>query len=259
MPAAGRATRLGRRAGSKEILALGEVEEPDGGRRPRRVCEHLLGAMREAGCARAFVLLRREKRDIEAALGDGRALGLPLEYLWIERSASVPETLDRAHDLVREAEVALGFPDVLAEPAAGLGEVVARRRATGADLALGLFPTDRPEKADMVELDGRGRVRRIEIKPPATALRYTWLYAAWGPRFTAFLHDAVTRHAQQERELQVSAVIERGLGRGFRVEAVPFQEGSHLDIGTPEDLERARDRFRAAQPISPTSPTSPTR
>jgi len=249
VPAAGHAARLAPLAASKEILPLGEVEVPGGGRRPWRVCEHLLGALRLAGCARAYVLMRPAKRDIAVALGDGSALGLPLAYVPVERSASVPETVDHAYDLVREAEVALGFPDVLAEPAEGLREVVERRRATGADVALGLFPTDRPEKADMVELDPRGRVRRIEIKPPSTALRFTWLYAVWGPRFTALLHDAVARHAAPERELQLSGVIERGLSDGFRVEAVPFPSGSHLDIGTPGDLARARARF-AAQPTS---------
>jgi glucose-1-phosphate thymidylyltransferase len=240
MPAAGHAVRLAPLAASKEILPLGEVDVPGGGRRPWRVCEHLLGALRLAGCARAYVLMRPEKRDIAVVLGDGSGFGLPLAYVPVERSASVPETVDHAYALVREAEVALGFPDVLAEPAAGLREVVERRRATGADLALGLFPTDRPEKADMVELDERGRVRRIEIKPRATALRFTWLYAVWGQRFTELLHDAVARHVAPERELQLSDVIERARREGLRVEAVTFPEGSHLDIGTPEDLARAR-------------------
>ena len=104
----------------------------------------------------------------------------------------------------------------------------------------------------MVELDERGRVRRIEIKPAATALRLTWLYAVWGPRFTELLHHAVAavaRHGRAERELQVSEVIADGLREGLRVEAVSFPEGSHLDIGTPGDLARARERY--AGPLSP--------
>jgi glucose-1-phosphate thymidylyltransferase len=238
-PAAGRATRLGAAAGSKEILPIGTTRTPEG-ERPRLVCENLLEAFRAAGCARVLVLRRAEKRDLEDTLGDGGRFGLRLEHVVVPQTRSVPETLDRAYERVDAADVALGFPDVLAQPTDGLARAVARRRMTGADVVLALFPTDRPHKCDMVDIDSEGSVRGIEIKPASTTLSLTWLFATWGARFTELLHARVAADPPAGRELAVSDVFLQAIGRGLRVEAIAFPRGSHLDIGTPDDLERAR-------------------
>lgn len=240
-PAAGRAARLGGLAGSKEILTLGTPAE-DGP--PVRVCENLLAAFRVAGCARVLVLRRAEKTDLELALGDGSRFRVALAYRVIAPTASVAETLDRAFDEIRDCDVALGFPDVLARPSSGLADAVARRRESGADVVLALYPTDRPHKCDMVELDAAGRVRRIEIKPATTDLLLTWLFATWGPRFSAFLHRGVRSAAPSGgRELALSDLLLDAIGAGMIVEAVSFPAGSHLDVGTPDDLARARAEF----------------
>ncbi len=243
VPAAGRAARLGAAEGSKEILSIGRTSTSPGGERTLLACENLLAALRAAGCARAIVLRRAEKLDIEQALGDRSRFGLPLEHAVVPPTRSVPETLDHAFARVRDADVALGFPDVLAEPVEGLAGAVAHRRQGGADVVLALFPTDRPQKCDMVELDAAARVRRIEVKPQRTTLTLTWLFATWGPRFTALLHDTVAGgRAPAQRELAISDVLLEGIEHGLRVEAVSFPSGSHLDIGTADDLARARLR-----------------
>lgn len=244
LPMAGHATRLaaaGALAASKEILPLG-VDELGGP--PRLVCEHLLETLALAGVRRGFVVLRRGKWDIPQALGDGRRWGLDLAYLVLDSSASVPETLDRATPLVRGMGVALGFPDVLAEPQDGLARVAELWRHGGADVALGLYPTDRPEKTDMVETDAAGNLVRLHPKPHQMGhLGFTWLTAVWGPRFTELLHRVVASGLRPAgRELYPSDVLQRAVDEGLRVVTLRFPEGSHLDVGTPEDLERARHR-----------------
>src|SRR5207253_1657389 len=99
-----------------------------------------------------------------------------------------PYTLDRAYPIVREATVALGFPDILFEPRDAYRAVLARLSGGGADAVLGLFPGERPAKSDMVEVDAAGRVRLIVIKPRRTRLRWSWAIAAWTPAFSEFLH-----------------------------------------------------------------------
>ncbi len=245
LPMAGRATRLaaaGALPASKEILPLGG--EPSAGGRQRLVCEHLLESLARAGIRRGFVVLRPGKWDIPQALGDGRRWGLDLAYLLVESSASVPETLDRATPWVEGLGVALGFPDVLAEPQDGLAKVVELWRSSDADVALGLYPTDRPEKADMVETDAAGNLVRLHPKPHRHAhLGWTWLTAVWGPRFTALLHRVVASGAgPADRELFASDVLQTAVDGGLRVVTRRFPEGSHLDVGTPDDLERARRR-----------------
>jgi glucose-1-phosphate thymidylyltransferase len=242
VPAAGQALRL---AGVAEAGTNKEVL-PVGGSRPAPA--HLLDAFARAGVGRAYVVLRAGKWDVPEVLSRTVAQAGPesvrLAYLVLRESSSVAETLDAAHPFVSGGRVALGFPDILFRPGDAFLRVRERQEETGADAVLGLVPTDRPEKADVVEADGGGRVRRLTIKPrsvPAPAL--TWIAAVWGPAITERLHEAVAaaRETPGERELYPGDVLARAIDDGLRIEAVTFPQGSHLDIGTPEDLERARE------------------
>ena len=134
----------------------------------------------------------------------------------------MPETLDRAFPFVEDALVALGFPDVIFEPVDAYARLIERQAATGADLVLGLFPAERCQTTDMVELGPDGRVLRVEVRPESTALRYNWLLAVWGPAFTR--HPSRGRGACSggERELQIGAVVQSAVADGLHVEGVEF-------------------------------------
>ena len=242
VPAAGRARRLGRRAGSKE---LARIRSGAGELRP--VAESLLEAMAEAGVEVAFTVLRDGKWDIPAHFSrPGPLRRPPLAYLVTPGTESVPETLDLAYPFVRDAQVAFGFPDVRIRPRSALAEVVAAARETASDLTLGLFPSRQPDKTDMVELDGE-RITGFRVKPGACELEYTWLLATWGPRFSRFLHDRLAAPDPARpvggrlAEQQVSEVFAAALGAGLTVGARRFPDGTFIDVGTPEDLERARE------------------
>lgn len=245
IPAAGRAARLGALPCSKEIFPVGFRTGEDGRRRARPVCEHLLEGLRDAGIRRGYVLLRQGKWDIPALLGRGLAPdtedAFHLAYLALEPTASVPETLDRAHPFAAGQRIALGFPDILFEPRDAFRALLEHLDATSVDIVLGLFPTDRVEKTDMVELGADGNVRRIRIKDPTSPPGFTWSIAAWEPAFTDYLHTflAERRATPGGTELSVGHVIEAAMADGLEVAAVRFSDGSYLDVGTPEDLERA--------------------
>lgn len=85
--------------------------------------------------------------------------------------------------------VVFDFPDILCEPYDLFVRLLDRQAATKADIVLGLFPAHAPSTADMVELDGAGRIRGIKIKPAVTDLRYTWITAVWTPVFGHFMHQ----------------------------------------------------------------------
>lgn len=262
IPAAGFARRLGPLPCSKEILP---VPAPGSGASAtaRPACLPLLESLSSAGIQRVLVVLRAGKWDVPGTLGSGSDLGLSLAYLPIETSASVPETLDRAHPFVRQAVVALGFPDVHFHPADAFSRLLSHRRETGADLVLGLFPTRRPQSTDMVELGASlpggpggeaGPVRRIVVRPETTRLRYNWLIAVWGSKLTEHLHAEVDR-ARLSRaravnadgpdtdgpdEIQLGALFQRAIKAGLAVEGVAFPDGGYRDLGTPEELAAAR-------------------
>lgn len=238
MPAAGRALRLGtdrvgRAVGSKEVLPVGRDGRP--------AAAVLLEGFRRAGVARAYVVLRAGKWDVAEALGDGGAFGVPLAHLVVGETGSVAETLDRAHPFVRGRRVALGFPDILFEPPEAFARVAEHQLRSGADAVLGLVPTDRPEKADLVDADASGRVRQLLIKPRRSTLASTWIAAVWSPAMVELVHREVAagRRGPGGRELYPGDLLQTAIEEGLRVEAVRFPEGRHLDIGTPEDLERA--------------------
>ncbi|HYO11580.1 MAG TPA: sugar phosphate nucleotidyltransferase [Thermoanaerobaculia bacterium] len=239
IPAAGRAERLGPLPCSKELLPLGFRETP-GGPAPKVACHYLLERFRTAGIRRAFMVLHESKMDIPRYLGTGEIADVALAYISIPGSGSVPETLDRAFPFVRDGLVALGFPDVLFEPADAYVRLIERQAATGADLILGLFPAERFRTTDMVETDPDGRVVRIEVRPESTALRFNWLIAVWGPAFTRLLHETVRDAPAGEGELQIGAVMRAGVAAGLRVDGVAIPEGTWRDVGTPAELAAAQ-------------------
>ena len=251
IPAGGQAIRIAPLPVSKELYPIG-FRPVEGGRslRPKVVCHYLLEKMRLAGITRAYIVLREGKWDIPAYLGDGRMLNMHLAYLMMRLPYGAPYTLDQAYPFVQDAVVALGFPDIIFQPDDAFVQLLNRQATTNADVVLGLFPADQPQKMDMVELDD-GQVRQIVIKPLQTHLHYTWFIAAWTPVFTRFMHeylaaiqnvdvqDDAGNNAPQQRELFVGDVIQAAIHNDLRVEAVLFPNGTYLDIGTPDDLARA--------------------
>ena len=244
IPAAGAGTRLGAR-GSKELVPVAGPAGSEPEARP--VILTLLGAMKAAGVETAYVVLRRSKTDIPEQLAKRPEATPRLNYIATSPTRSIPETLDRARPFVSGHDVLLGFPDIVLQPASAAAELLAARRRTGDDVTLALFPSDRPDKTDMVELDGE-RVRGFRVKPGPWELQHTWLLATWDDCFTDFLAEYLRRHGGRPPpgsrldELQISQVLQAALAEGLTIGARVFPDGRFVGVGTPEDLARAQGR-----------------
>jgi len=249
VPAGGQANRIAPLPCSKELYPIGfrPVAE-DGSLRPKAVCHYLLEKMRLAGATKAYIILRQGKWDIPAYLGDGAMLDMHLAYLMMNLPFGAPYTLDQAYPFIQDALIVFGFPDIIFQPEDAFVRLLARQAATKADVVLGLFPADQPQKMDMVDLDEDDRIRQIVIKPCHTHLHDTWIIAVWTPVFTRFMHEylvAVQTEYNQDngssrrRELFVGDVIQAAIQTGLQIETVRFPNGDYLDIGTPEDLVKA--------------------
>jgi glucose-1-phosphate thymidylyltransferase len=243
IPMAGRAARLAGLPCSKEIYPIGPRTADDAGQQPRVVCEYLLRKMRTAGVSSIYVILRDGKWDIPAYLGDGSKAGLQLAYLMMGLPYGTPYSVDQSFPFVRQATVALGFPDMIFGPEDVFTTLLEHQQWSGADVVLGLFPADRPGKVDMVELDDDGNVMHIIIKPRHTDLNDTWGVAVWAPTFTGFMHEFLALHqktAAGKPELFVGDVVQAAIKNGLRVRGVRVSEQPFLDIGTWDDLSRAK-------------------
>ena len=249
IPAGGQATRIAPLPCSKELYPVGfRRVDKDTTLRPKVVCHYLLEKMRLVDVTKAYIILREGKWDIPAYLRDGKIFDMHLSYLMMHLPFGVPYTLDQAYPFVQDAIVALGFPDIIFQPDDAFVQLIDRQADSQADIVLGLFPTDQPQKWDMVDLDEDARIRRIIIKPQRTHLRYAWGIAIWTPVFTRFMHeyvadlqglkkrDSAENNSSEQRELFVGDVIQAAIQNDMHIDTVVFPDGNCLDIGTPEDI-----------------------
>jgi glucose-1-phosphate thymidylyltransferase len=247
LPAGGHARRITPLPCSKELYPIGSrFVAAVGERRPKVACHYLLEKMQAAGITKAYIIVREGKWDIPTYLGDGSMLGMHLAYLMVGAPFGPPYTLDQAYPFVRDVIVAFGFPDILFQGDDAFQRLLAYQPTSNADMLLGLFPADRPEEIDMVDLDESGRVREIVIKPCLTQLKYSWEIALWTPAVTEFLHGYLASpliSSAHQPELSVGHVIRAAIRAGLRVEGIPVSDEPYFDIGTPEGLAKALKRF----------------
>lgn len=233
IPAAGRATRLGSTiSGSKEVV---DIEG-------RPVVSYLLQRLVTAGIDRALIALRAGKWDIPAVLVGEVLHGLSPAYVVLDDSPSPAHSVAHALRFASKDVVALAFPDVLFEPHDAFARMLDQLDESRADLVLGLFPSATPERVDMVRMDDTNRVVEIVIKQPDRGLRYCWTLALWTPRFSAYLVERLRTHGHRVAtgEFQIGDVIQAAIDDGIPSASVVFDTGGYLDVGTPEDLEKAR-------------------
>ena len=252
VPAAGQATRLSPLPFSKELYPIGFMHfKKDNDLRPKPVCMHLLERMKIAGVKDIFIVLRKGKWDIPDYLGDGSALGMNFAYLMMNLPFGVPYTLSQAFPFSKDAIVAFGFPDIIFQPDDAFLHLLAKQSETNAEVVLGIFPTDAPQKWDMIDFDIGGRVVGIIFKPQHTHLQYAWAIAVWTPAFTRFMHsyllaqqmlneeETTGNNSSDSRELSMGDVILSAIENNVHVDSVTFKKGSCLDIGTPDDMMKA--------------------
>ncbi len=249
IPAAGHATRIWPLPCSKEVYPVGLAMNRDAtSLRPKVTCHYLLEKMRMAGIKKGFIILRDGKWDIPAYCGDGTFVDMHIAYLTVRHSSGPPYTLDQAFPFVQGAHIAFGFPDILFRPDDVFVQLKNKLQAAKAQVVLGLFPAADHRMMDMVEIDSKGRVTALYIKPHRTPLKYAWLCAVWSPSFTQFLHQylrslvpsgdtgASLRRKSAGRELSVGHVLQAAVNQGLLMQTVLFKGGQYVDMGTPEGL-----------------------
>ena len=103
----------------------------------------------------------------------------------------------------------------------------------------------------MVDLNTDETICDIQIKPVQTNLKWTWIVAVWNFSFTQFMHDYVRHHLNtiatgnggltgyDHREIYLGDVIQEAIGSELKIDKVMFNQGTYIDIGSPEDMVTA--------------------
>ena len=258
VPAAGVARRVSPLPGSKELFPIGFQEiEVDGHVQlhPKVVSQYLLDNMFRAGARKVWIVLGRGKWDIMHYYGDGSDFGGQIAYLLMDKPWGMPYTLDQAWPWLNQDTVLFGMPDTIFTPPDAFKRMLARHVETGADVTLGVFPTQQPQRFCPVELDDQGRVLSMTDKPSHTEVMNTWGCACWSPRFTGFMHNFLSSiahpltewspgaQAERDKEVVLASVFKAAIANGLEMQSVFFQEGEYIDVGTPDDLVIAVQRF----------------
>jgi dTDP-glucose pyrophosphorylase len=251
--AAGKGQRIAPLPCSKELFPVGFRKDAQSGElRPKVASHYLLEKFRHAGITNTYVIVREGKWDIPAYFGDGGLVGLHMAYLVVTHSIGPPDTLDRAYPFVRDKRVAFGFPDILFGPDDVYHQLIEQQQTTGAEVVLGLYPAHDVSQMDMVEVNGSGRIRSMILKPPSSALEYTWICAVWTAGFTRFMHAFLASERStpdperqayadidSQGDLPLGAVFKAAVEDGRHVHGLTFPGERYIDIGTAGNLIEA--------------------
>lgn len=210
IPAAGHATRLGLRTGSKETIEV----------RGRALIGHLIERMQLGGATRLRVVTRPAKTDVIDL-----ATSLGAETILAE-----PSTVGQSFALglagLEPGDIILfGFPDTIWSPIQGFA-VLRSLVDAGEPMAVGVFQSPYPERSDVAVLDAGGRLVGVDTKParPSGNLVYACLAAR-----VAALHGMAEHDEPGAFLAEVARTSPIATARLGRV----------IDVGTPDSLATA--------------------
>jgi len=244
IPAAGKASRLGKIDRSKEIL------EVDFQGKKQVISKFLIENYKIAGIQKICFVLRNGKWDIPDYYINGAKFGINIAYFLAQYPYGVPFTLNEALPFLKHNYVALGFPDMYVDPPDIFKVLYQKIVQSQADLILGLFPIETRSKWDMVEFNQNGKIKDIIIKPLKTELKYGWSVAVWSPVFTEFLEqkvhfllkenekERIEMEGQLKREIYPGDIFREFIQAGNKTDYVTFEEGKCIDLGTWEDFNK---------------------
>lgn len=245
LPAAGRGARFGSAAYLKELFPLLFAPEgADGTIELRPLCELALRAIRGAGAERCLVLVSPERTDALRVLASGSHLGMSLAYAVQEEPSGLPHAVRCALPWLLDEDVVFAMPDTVVFPQDALLRVRARRRETGADVTLGLFSVEEPERFGPVEIAPDGAVVRILDKPPDRSIKTVWGVASWSGAFSRFCAEWDERQERQgSGERVLGHAFDAARRAGLIVNALVLEGGIFLDVGTPQGLRATLQRL----------------
>ena len=239
VPAAGKGLRLGLPY-PKELYPI--IQD----NRYKPVAQHVIENLVAAGARHVVMVVNETKHQLIGYFGSGKRFDCHLSYVFqehvtagIKASGGLAEALDAAYHLTRGKDVLFGMADTIVQPVEAFRSAFAGD-CSGADVVLGLFDTDHPEKFGMVQLDARRRVERVIDKPERTGLRTMWGFILWRPRFGEFLHEQLTRSVG----IDFAGVLNAAIDEGLMVMGAHVEGGVYIDVGTYEEIQRLEQRYR---------------
>lgn len=244
IPAAGYATRL-KYPIAKELWPV-QVHD-----RIFPLIEQTILNMYQAGCDHHVYVMRGDKPEIMKHVSTVLPKHIHKSYTCqnyqstVSTSPGLVDAINSAQHLIKNKTVLFGMPDTLVQPTEcyqGLLELIDQ----GADIAIGLFKTNQPQKFGMVYYDNETKatffgdeeintknllVKQIFDKPEKSDLNYMWGILAWKAPFTALIHRLYEDYVSD-----FAVILNEAIKEGFNVRATIIENGSYFDFGTLSDI-----------------------
>lgn len=192
-----------------------------------------LEALRDAGVVDIGIIVGDTQAEIEAAVGDGSALGIRVTYIRQEAPLGLAHAVLTAADFLGDSPFVMYLGDNLLRD--GIRGLADEFRSGDADAMILLQRVPNPSAYGVAELEG-GRVVRLQEKPPQprTDLALVGVYM-----FTSAILDSARAIRPSARgELEITDAIQHLIDSGLRVDP-HVVTGWWKDTGKLEDMLEA--------------------
>ena len=163
-----------------------------------------LEAIRDAGITDVGIIVGDTRAEIEAAVGDGSALGIKATYIPQEAPLGLAHCVLIAREFLGDDDFVMYLGDNFI--IGGITDLVDEFKRGGADAQILLTRVDNPQQFGIAELDAEGRVVRLVEKPaePRSDLALVGVYM-----FAPTIHEAVAAIKPSHRgELEITDAIQ---------------------------------------------------
>lgn len=196
---------------------------------------HVLDRVAEAGITEVGIVVSPDtNQQIRQTVGDGSQWQLSISYIKQLEALGLAHAVSTAQDFLGDSPFLLFLGDILLQN--GIQPLVSKFRRLRAEALIVLQKVADPWRCGIVEMDGDGRVLRLEEKPkqPRSNLGIVGVYL-----FTPRIHQAISRIQPSRRgELEITDAIQELVTMGDRVVG-HILEGWWIDTGNPANLLRA--------------------
>jgi glucose-1-phosphate thymidylyltransferase len=204
-----------------------------------------LEAIRDAGVTDVGIIVGDTAKEIEAAVGDGSALGIDVTYIPQSAPLGLAHCVLIAQEFLAGDEFVMYLGDNFL--IGGITDLVDEFRAGSYDAQILLTKVDNPQQFGVAELTDDGRVARLVEKPkePKSDLALVGVYM-----FGAAIHEAVRAIEPSGRgELEITDAIQWLIDSGKDVRP-HYVTGYWKDTGRLEDmLECNRKVLEGLEPL----------
>ena len=190
-----------------------------------------LEAIRDAGVTDVGIIVGETQAEIEAAVGDGAALGISVTYIRQEAPLGLAHCVLIAREFLGEDEFVMYLGDNFL--IGGITALVEEFRAGSCDAQILLTKVDNPSQFGVAELGSDGQVVSLVEKPtnPTSDLALVGVYM-----FRDGIHEAVRAIKPSERsELEITDALQWLIDSGREVRP-HLVSGYWKDTGRLEDM-----------------------